>query len=80
MKKGEICTGVIGDTSFPDRGYVELPDGNVLSTHAVPGRTVEFWIPKKRGDRGEGTVLRTVSLSPLETAPSPCVPCASCAA
>ena len=25
MKKGEICTGVIGDTSFPDRGYVELP-------------------------------------------------------
>ena len=78
MKKGEICTGVIGDTSFPDRGYVELPDGKILIKHAVPGRTVEFRVTKKRGDRGEGNVLRTVRPSPLETAPSPCFHCEFC--
>ena len=78
MKKGEICTGVIGDTSFPDRGYVELPDGKILIKHAVPGRTVEFRVTKKRGDRGEGSVLRTVRPSPLETAASPCIHCEFC--
>lgn len=78
MKKGEVYTGVIGDTSFPDRGYVELPDGKVLIKHAVPGREVEFRLSKRRGDRGEGTVLRTVKPSPLETFSEPCPHCDFC--
>lgn len=78
MKKGEIYTGVIGDTAFPDRGYIVLEDGKVLIRHAVPGRKVEFRLTKKRGDRGEGLVLRTLEPSPLETAGSPCVHCGIC--
>lgn len=73
MKKGEIAVGVIGDTVFPDHGYIEREDGRVLIRHAVPGRVVEYRITKRRGDRGEGTVLRVVAPSPLETETTPCI-------
>lgn len=73
MKKGEIGQGVIGDTSFPDRGYIEREDGKVLIKHAIPGREVEYRILKRRGERGEGRVLRLIKPSPLETAAHPCL-------
>lgn len=42
MKKGEIAAGIIGDTAFPDRGYIEREDGSVMIKHAIPGREVVY--------------------------------------
>lgn len=78
MKKGEISVGTIGDTIFPDRGYIEREDGKVLIKHAIPGRTVEYRISKKRGEHAEGTVLRILHLSPLETEKHPCIHAGVC--
>ena len=72
MKKGETAIGVIGETRFPDRGYIEREDGKVLIKHAVPGRTVEYRITRRRGDSAEGMVLQTLKPSPEETAENPC--------
>ena len=72
MKKGETGTGVIGPSGFPDRGYVRREDGDVLLKHAVPGRTVEYRITKKRNGKAEGMILRTLKLSPEETEEGAC--------
>lgn len=78
MKKGEIAVGVIGDTVFPDRGYIEREDGRVSVRRAIPGREVEYRISKKRGERAEGTVLRVLRPSPLERAEEACVHAGAC--
>lgn len=78
MKKGEIYEGVIGATQFPDRGYIETPELKVLIKHAVPGRKVQYRLTKKRGDRGEGNVLRVLEPSPLESFQNACVHCEFC--
>ena len=64
MKKGETAVGVIGETRFPDRGYIEREDGKVLIRHAIPGRTVEYRITRRRGDSAEGMVLQILKPTP----------------
>ncbi|MGP1349940.1 MAG: 23S rRNA (uracil(1939)-C(5))-methyltransferase RlmD [Stomatobaculum sp.] len=78
MKKGEIAAGIIGDTAFPDRGYIEREDGSVMIKHAIPGREVVYRITKRRGARAEGTVLRVLKPAENETAESPCIHAGSC--
>lgn len=72
MKKGETAVGIIGETLFPDRGYIERKDGRVLLKHAVPGRKVEYRITKCRNGSAEGMVLQTLEPGPAETAADPC--------
>lgn len=72
MRKGEVGVGVIERVSFPDRGVVIREDGTVHLKHAIPGRTVEYRIRKKRNGSAEGILLGTTALSPIETAENPC--------
>ena len=69
---------MIGESSFPDRGYIDREDGKVLIKHALPGRKVEYRITKCRNGSAEGMVLRTVAPSPAETAADPCPQSGTC--
>lgn len=72
MKKGEIYEGIIGRFDFPDKGYIELPEGKIGIKHTLPGQKVRVMINKKRGGKVEGRVLEVLEPSKLETAENPC--------
>ncbi|WP_124066365.1 23S rRNA (uracil(1939)-C(5))-methyltransferase RlmD [Clostridium sp. E02] len=72
MKKGEIYEGTIGKFDFPDKGIIELLEGNITVKHALPGQKLRVMINKKRGGRCEGRVLEILEPSKLETANDPC--------
>jgi 23S rRNA (uracil1939-C5)-methyltransferase len=72
MKKGEIGNGTVGTTLYPDRGFIETPDGKVSLKHVIPGQTIEYRIIKKRKGTGEGKILKVLSKSPLETETDSC--------
>lgn len=73
MKKGEVSTGIIGDTDFPDKGYIKREDGKVLIKHAIPYQKVEYILTKKRGDRAEGRILRVLEKSEIENNENSCI-------
>lgn len=66
MKKGEISIGLVGDTVFPDKGYIEREDGRVAIKHAIGGQKVEYCITKKRAGEAQGRVLRVLEPSSVE--------------
>ena len=60
MKKGEIYEGIIGRFDYPDKGYIELPEGKIGIKHTLPGQKVRVMINKKRGGKVEGRVLEVL--------------------
>jgi 23S rRNA (uracil1939-C5)-methyltransferase len=72
VKKGEIYEGIIERFDFPDKGYIELPEGKIAVKHTLPGQKVRVMINKKRAGRLEGRILEVLEPSKLETAENPC--------
>jgi 23S rRNA (uracil-5-)-methyltransferase RumA len=72
VKKGEIYEGIIERFDFPDKGYIELPEGKIAVKHTLPGQKVRVMINKKRAGRLEGRILEILEPSKLETAEKPC--------
>jgi len=65
MKKGQIYSGIVRETDFPNKGIVEvsLPGeegGSEQASvkNALPGQTVSFVVNKKRGGKCEGRLLK----------------------
>lgn len=67
MKKGEILEGIIERVDFPNKGIVRTEEGTVIVKNGIPGQKVRFMINKKRKNKAEGRLLKTLEKSPLET-------------
>ena len=72
MKKGDIVSGVIGNTTFPAKGHIYV-DGEKVSVKGVlPGQKIEARIVRTRKDRAEAVLLRVIEKSSEETQQPPC--------
>lgn len=78
MKKGEEYTGIVSRIDFPNKGIIELEDGNVTVKNAIPGQTVRFRINKKRNGKCEGRLLQVVEPASSEMAEADCPHYPSC--
>ena len=74
MKKGQIYTGKVQYTDFPNKAVVitesDNPEDNgkrVIVKNSIPGQTVKFMVNKKRKDKCEGRLLEVIEKSPIET-------------
>ena len=66
MKKGQILTGLVEKTAFPNKGILHIKDQKIVVKNALEGQTICFSISKKRKDRFEGRLLEVISPSARE--------------
>jgi len=81
MKKGEYYTGIVTETSFPDKGIVVIEDNRVSVKECIEGSTITFKLKHKREGISDGELLHVDKPSPLETALPRCPyfgKCGSC--
>lgn len=71
MKKGQIISGTVERTDFPNKGIVITPEGNCVVKNALPGQKVQAAVNKIRKGKAEGRLLQVEEKSPLEIE-SPC--------
>jgi 23S rRNA (uracil-5-)-methyltransferase RumA len=75
MKKGNIYTGKVISTEFPNKAIVvvtesENPEDHgkkVIVKNAIPGQEVRFLLNKKRGDKCEGILREVIKPSDIES-------------
>ena len=83
MKRGDIVTGIVGETTFPNNGHIVAEDRRIKVKGVLPGQEVEVSIKRSSQEKAEGTLLRVIAPSPLETAEPACPQfglCGSCTA
>ena len=81
MKKGNIYTGKVETTSFPDLGTVVNEEGRVHVKECIEGQKISFKIKRKREGVSEGEFVELIEKSPLETETPACPhfgTCGSC--
>ncbi|MBR5712716.1 MAG: 23S rRNA (uracil(1939)-C(5))-methyltransferase RlmD [Lachnospiraceae bacterium] len=81
MKRGDIVTGVVGDTTFPNHGHITFDNCRIKVKGVLPGQTIEVSIKRSSKEKAEGNLLRVVEPSPLENAEPLCPQfglCGSC--
>ena len=82
MKKGDILTGEVVRTEFPNKGILYVDDKKITVKNALEGQTIQFSISKKKKNRLEGRLLCVTAPSPREL-PVPSCPhfgvCGGCA-
>ena len=78
MKKGEIYTGIVEKTDFPNKGILHIENEKVVVKHGLPGQTVRVVITKQRKGKCEARILEVVSRSPLENLMEACPHMADC--
>lgn len=71
MKKGQIISGVVERTDFPNKGIVVSEEGICVVKNALPGQRVQAAVQKVRKGKAEGRLLQVEEKSPLEMEP-PC--------
>lgn len=67
MKKGDILTGKVLRTDFPNKGILEVEGQKIQVKNIIEGQTVEVRLTKKRKDKMQGMLLNILEKSPLET-------------
>lgn len=67
MKKGDILTGKVLRTDFPNKGILEVEDQKIQVKNIIEGQTVEVRLTKKRKDKMQGMLLNVLEKSPFET-------------
>lgn len=68
MKKGEIFEGVVKRVEFPNKGVLELEDGNTITVkNVIPGQRLSVMVNKIRHGNAEARVLEVIGKSPLES-------------
>ena len=76
MKKGEIVSGKVIRTDYPNKGIVKAQDAStgemreVVVKNALPGQTVTARINKKRSGRLEAQLLEVSEPAPNEKTPA----------
>ncbi len=72
MKKGQIYTGTVERTEFPNKGVIDIDGEKVIVKNTLLGQKVRFVINKKRNGKCEGRLLEVEKPSLLETEPNRC--------
>ena len=67
MKKGDIVTGKVLRTDFPNKGILEIEGQKIQVKNIMEGQTVEVRLTKKRKDKMQGMLLNVIEKSPMET-------------
>ena len=81
MKRGEIVTGIVGETTFPNHGSIRVEDTRVKIKGVLPGQEVEAAIKRSSKEKAEAILRRVITPSPLECAEPACPQfgiCGSC--
>ena len=81
MKRGDIATGVVGETTFPNHGSINVEGTRVKVKGVLPGQEIEAAIKRSSKEKAEGILRRVIKPSPLETAEPTCPQfgiCGSC--
>lgn len=60
MKKGDVLTGTVLKTEFPNKGILNIDGKKIVVKNALEGQTIRFSISKKRKDRMEGRLLNII--------------------
>ena len=72
MKKGDIVTGKVVRTDFPNKGILTVDDVDVQVKNIIPGQTVEVRVTKKRKKKMQGMLLNIIEKSEMETVEDLC--------
>ncbi len=72
MKKGDIVTGKVVRTDFPNKGILTVDGEDVQVKNIIPGQTVEVRVTKKRKKKMQGMLLNVIEKSELETVEELC--------
>ncbi|MBQ6660688.1 MAG: 23S rRNA (uracil(1939)-C(5))-methyltransferase RlmD [Lachnospiraceae bacterium] len=67
MKRGDILTGTVGETTFPNHGSIKVDDTEIKVKGVLPGQTVEVRIKRSSKEKAEGILCRVTEPSPIET-------------
>jgi len=81
MKRGDIVTGIVGETTFPNHGNITFDSSRIKVKGVLPGQTVQVRIKRSSKEKAEGILLSVVEPSPLETQKPRCPQfgrCGSC--
>ena len=81
MKRGDIVTGTVGETTFPNHGSIRVEDTKIRVKGVLPGQEVEVAIKRSSKEKAEGILRNIITPSPLETAGPACPQfgiCGSC--
>lgn len=68
MKKSDILEGRIETVAFPNRGFIQLEDRQIMVKGGLPGQKVRFSVKKLRKGKAEGRMLEVLERSPIEVA------------
>ncbi|MBQ9156220.1 MAG: 23S rRNA (uracil(1939)-C(5))-methyltransferase RlmD [Eubacterium sp.] len=82
MKRGDILTGRVYRTEFPNKGIIYIDDDLVIVKNALEGQTIRFSVSKKKKGRFEGRLLEVLEPSPRELDQPECIHfgrCGGCA-
>lgn len=60
MKKGDIVTGKVVRTDFPNKGILTVDGVDVQVKNMIPGQTVEVRVTKKRKSKMQGMLLNVI--------------------
>lgn len=67
MKKGQQVEGVVTRVDFPNKGIVQMDDGDLITVkNVLEGQRILCVIKKTRKGKAEGRLLEVVKKSPLE--------------
>jgi len=72
MKKGDIVTGKVVRTDFPNKGILTVDGVDVQVKNIIPGQTVEVRVTKKRKKKMQGMLLNVIEKSEMETVEELC--------
>ena len=72
MKKGDIVTGKVVRTDFPNKGILTVDGVDVQVKNIIPGQTVEVRVTKKRKKKMQGMLLNIIEKSEMETVEDLC--------
>ena len=64
MKKGQIYEGYVKRVDFPNKGIVQIEEGqSVTVKNVLEGQTVSVMVQKVRKGKGEGRLIEVVKPS-----------------
>lgn len=67
MKKGDILTGVVEYTNFPNKGIVRVEDKKIGVKGVLPGQEIRFRLKKNGAEKAEGELKEVLKRSADES-------------
>ncbi len=63
MKKGDILTGIVAYTNFPNKGIVHVEDKKIGVKGVLPGQEIRFRLKKNGAEKAEGELKEVLKRS-----------------